>query len=347
MVVTSSLRIRIPPEGNGLRVDHLLAVLVPELGLRGRRRLCGAGRVLLDGRPADAAAKARAGQELALIPAAAGERSGLAEAGELGGADTARLVGQGAGLAALYKPAGLHSALLKGGGGPSLEADLEMLVGGRGVVGPADSFPKLLNRLDAGTSGLVLAAVTAAGERLWREAEADGVVDKRYLALVVGHPPGDFKVRAALDMARRTRVRTLRHEAEAVRHTEVRVLARFTRAAAPALERYASARARRVGENGAAMPQGQEALALVGCRIRKGARHQIRAHLASAGYPLWGDTLYGTAGGLFFLHHGLCRLPGFHAACPPPWEHCLPLEAVARARAWLTPEDEVSGSQRS
>lgn len=340
MTVESFVRMEIPPAGNGQRVDHLLVALVPDLGLRGRRRLCEAGRVLLDGRPAGAAAKGRAGQELALIPVAAGEGAGAEEARGASAdvTDTARFVGQGAGLAALYKPAGLHTARLAGGGGPNLEAALTTLLR-KETAGSAALFPKLLNRLDAGTSGLVLAAVNAAGERLWREAEADGAVDKRYLAVVVGHPPQNFIVRAALDTASRARVRILRREAGALRHTEVWVIARFSRAAAPALERYA---ARYAGDksNSPVMPQGQEELALVGCRIRKGARHQIRAHLAAAGCPLWGDALYGTPGAMFFLHHGVCRLPGFQVACPPVWNTCLPPEASARARAWIAPENE-------
>ena len=49
---------------------------------------------------------------------------------------------------------------------------------------------------------------------------------------------------------------------------------------------------------------------LVGCRIRKGARHQIRAHLAAAGHPLAGDSLYGAelpcpSGFLFASRAGL------------------------------------------
>lgn len=331
-------RMQVPPEGNGWRVDRLLAMLVPALGLRGRRRLCEAGRVLLDGRPAGAAARARAGQELSLAPLSGAEAPLAVSAGNPYPEAVARLVGKAGGLAALYKPAGLHSAMLAGGGGPSLEAALASLTGvgdSAGASGQGEgAFPRLLNRLDAGTSGLVLAALDAGGERIWRVAQAEGTVDKRYLALVVGHPPRDFIVRAALDMSRRVRVRPLEHDADPLRHTEVRVLARFTRADVPKIGGPAVQHpAPNAGPYGDRKPDG--ALALVGCRIRRGARHQIRAHLALAGYPLWGDDLYGAGGGMFFLHHGLCRLPGFQALCLPVWEAFLPSVAVTAARAYL------------
>ena len=312
-----TIQIYIPPEGNDCRVDRLLSALAPGWGLRGRRRLCEAGRVLLDGRPVGASVRARAGQELSLAPLPE------VEAPHVKAADAARLVSRGAGLAALYKPAGLHSAMLAGGGEPSLEAILPALLDAGDPAGASSrgegAFPRLLNRLDAGTSGLALAALDAGGERIWRAAQADGTVDKRYLALVVGHPPRDFTVRTALDMARRVRVRPLGHDADPLRHTDVRILARFALADVPKIGRP--------GDDGA--------LTLVGCRIRRGARHQIRAHLAVAGYPLWGDGLYGSGGGMFFLHHGLCRLPGFQAMCPPVWEACLPPEAIAAARIYL------------
>jgi len=53
---------------------------------------------------------------------------------------------------------------------------------------------------------------------------------------------------------------------------------------------------------------------LVDVRPQTGTRHQIRAHLAAAGYPIAGDTLYGGSrlhslnAARFFLHLGHIRL---------------------------------------
>jgi hypothetical protein len=66
-------------------------------------------------------------------------------------------------------------------------------------------------------------------------------------------------------------------------------------------------------------------LSLVLCRIRLGARHQIRAHLAAAGHPLFGDGLYGDrAAPCPLLHHIRLDMPDFSASCPPPWIARLP-----------------------
>ena len=69
--------------------------------------------------------------------------------------------------------------------------------------------------------------------------------------------------------------------------------------------------------NHATMP---EAMTLLQITIQRGARHQIRAHLAAAGHPIVGDHLYGRhPGRVMYLHHAAISLPGFEAQCPPPW----------------------------
>lgn len=79
-------------------------------------------------------------------------------------------------------------------------------------------------------------------------------------------------------------------------------------------------------EERAVQEDGKEVLSLVKVKIHRGARHQIRAHLAFMGYPLLGDALYGAkegtkvplplsdlGEGYFFLHYGRLRMPGMTA----------------------------------
>jgi hypothetical protein len=58
--------------------------------------------------------------------------------------------------------------------------------------------------------------------------------------------------------------------------------------------------------------------------ILRGARHQIRAHLADAGFPIVGDSLYGLESSdraeRMFLHHFEITLPGFEARWMPDWD---------------------------
>ena len=138
----------VAPEEDGLRLDHVLARLVPGMGLRGRRRLCAEGRVLVNGRPEREARKVRPGDALAL-------REDDGAAAESGG--TARVVLRGEHLAALHKPSGMHSEALAGKTDDSLQTRLSGLLPG------CAQAPRLLNRLDFATSGLVLAALDGEG----------------------------------------------------------------------------------------------------------------------------------------------------------------------------------------
>ena len=261
---------RVAPEEDGQRLDKALAALLPDSGLRHRRRLIETGQVLLQGRTASPGTRVRAGQEIRLTSVPEPEfPSGL------------RVVHEHGGLAAVCKPAGVHSARVAGGG-PSVEDRLAELFPGR--------EPMLLNRLDQGTSGLLLAALTEEARREYLAREAAGQVAKTYLALVRGRVDKGFTVRLALDTDDRKKTRALgEDDPDPARWTEVEPM-------------------EIVGEN-----------TLVRARIKRGARHQIRAHLASVGHPLAGDALYGGGEGSFRLHHQRADLPGFSVQVEPDW----------------------------
>jgi len=259
--------------GDGQRLDKALEAFLPGSGLRQRRRLIETGRVLVEGRAAPAGLKVRLGQRLSLLPGEAAPEA----------APVVVIVGRTAEYAALDKPANLHSAALAGGGGPSLEAMLPELFPGK--------TPRLLNRLDFLTSGLVLVSMTARAAKVFA-ALAPKVITKEYLAVVQGRLDEPLQLKRKLDTDDRKRTRVLgRLDPEAVNWTLV-----WPKKQLP-------------GER-----------TLVRVRIQAGARHQIRAHLAAAGLPIVGDPLYGEGEEKrLYLHHRLLEFPGFRAESVAPW----------------------------
>lgn len=382
----------VAPEDHGARLDAALAHLLPLFpqlslpgglppgaGLRARRRLWLTHSVLLDGRPAPPGVRVRAGQRVELHPLDArqggglgthphGEPHGTPDAlpdgaprgphglrapthgvahGDAGNSESApRVLAEADGLVALYKPGGLHSAAIAGSVAPSVEARLPVLLDKEpGYAG----FPRLLNRLDGPTSGILLAARTPQAAQRFHAAEDSGRVAKTYLALVHGILEHPVTMRRALDTANRATTRVLPDDTpDPLRHTEVTPLHEMD-------EMDAMGAARMDGQNataGTVLPN--TPCTLVRCVIRKGARHQIRAHLAALGHPIVGDARYGEcadvegnfpaaplpatqpagthAAPTLFLHHARTELPGFRAACPPPWLHVLPPELQEAAR---------------
>lgn len=275
--------VTVPESMQGRRLDQALELLLPDEGLRARKRAWERYRVLVDGRDRPKGYRVQAGQCLALEPLASPQEGG---AGII--ADGIRVVGQNTGyMAALFKPAGVHTEDIAGRPGATVQSCLPQFWPGR--------YARLVNRLDMLTSGLVLVALSEDAAASYREQEDAGRVEKAYVALVRGDVDAPFTVRKAIDAADRKRVRVLDAETpDPVRHTRVEPLL--------------------------ALPGGDASLVRV--LIAKGARHQIRAHLASVGFPIQGDPLYGPgdeADGGLYLHHFRVTLPGFQAAVAPQW----------------------------
>jgi len=139
-------------------------------------------------------------------------------------------------------------------------------------VGRGRWDPGLVNRLDQGTSGLVLAARDQAAFDDLRSQLRRGLVKKKYWALVWGRTAG----RGVLDLP-------LAHDPRDRRKMRVASAPRGRAAKAkiwPALTRF-----RLVGH--------AAEFSLLEVEIETGVTHQIRVHLQAAGHPIVGDPFYG------------------------------------------------------
>jgi 23S rRNA pseudouridine1911/1915/1917 synthase len=152
---------------------------------------------------------------------------------------------------------------------PTKDGEMSSLIGRvRLYLGHADG--RLVNRLDRETSGLVLVAKNAvvAGDlgRMFGSRQAR----KGYRAIVHGHMPIEPM--------------TIDAPIGADRDSEVAIKGRVREDGAPAVTRVASV-------EGFMSPHGP--LSIVDVVPETGRKHQIRIHLAHAGYPIVGDKLYG------------------------------------------------------
>jgi 23S rRNA pseudouridine1911/1915/1917 synthase len=145
-------------------------------------------------------------------------------------------------------------------------------------VGEEFARPGVVHRLDKFTSGAIVSAKNdTAHWRLGKQFEMRRT-DKRYLALVHGHPERDVET-IDLPLGKHPTIK----EKYAVRHDET---------GKPSLT-IARVRERYVVEGGAGGQDGPRRFALVELELKTGRTHQIRVHLSYTGHPIVGDDMYG------------------------------------------------------
>lgn len=171
------------------------------------------------------------------------------------------------------KPAPLQVHPSRPDGGPTLWHGLRELLRFEIENGAALS---IINRLDRDTSGIVLVAKNKPAARMLHKAMMRREVAKEYRAIVWGWPgQDDFTVDAPIlrrGLVEDCEIHALQkvHPAGAASRTEFRVLRRFEKVTA----------------NGSRF-------SLLAATPLTGRMHQIRVHLAHAGFPVVGDKLYG------------------------------------------------------
>jgi 23S rRNA pseudouridine1911/1915/1917 synthase len=247
-------------ENAGGRLDRSVAVLydLPRNQVQGWIR---DGRVLLNGRPAKAAAALAAGDRIACQPPAPQPETLLPEPGDLS------LLHEDDDLLVIDKPAGLtvHPGAGRAGG-TLVHRLLARYPELAGVGGPGR--PGIVHRLDRGTSGVLVVARNGRTYSRLTRAFAARTVGKRYLAIAYGSPrPPTGSITSPIG-----------------RHRERRKEMTVRADGRPALTGYRTLA-------GAAAA----GIALLELDLGTGRTHQIRVHLKSIGHPLVGDPVYGEA----------------------------------------------------
>jgi 23S rRNA pseudouridine1911/1915/1917 synthase len=193
-------------------------------------------------------------------------------------------------LVVVDKPAGL--VVHPGAGNPqgTLVQQLVALFPDISAAGPEDERPGIVQRLDKGTSGLMVVARTpAAREGLVAQLAARSV-ERAYIAVVHGELEADEgTVDAPLGRSQSHRVKMA--VVQGGRH---------------ALTHY-----RAESRSSSPVP-----VTLVSCRLGTGRTHQVRVHFAAIGHPVFCDDRYSKPSQLAAARTALpgLRRPWLHAA---------------------------------
>ena len=158
-------------------------------------------------------------------------------------------------LAVVDKPAGL-----------AVDEDVLPLVARELAPPGGRAWPRIVHRLDRGTSGCLLFALRKAAEEALLRSLDEGRVEKTYLAIVQGVPPDELQLDTPYgqDPADRRRFTTRLQTARRAR-------LRFQK-----VEQLRDAPLLRI-------------------ELDTGRTHQIRVQLSESGYPVLGDETYGGA----------------------------------------------------
>jgi 23S rRNA pseudouridine1911/1915/1917 synthase len=247
----------VPVKSGGARLDRFLTERLSDLSRGLVQRLIEKGEVTVDARPSRSSERLRPGQviQISLPPP---EMTGIVAT-----ALPLEVVFESPDLVVLNKPAGLVVHPAPGHAADTL-ANALMARYPNLAVGHAQR-PGIVHRLDKGTSGLLVVALTDRAFQQLINQMQNRLVHKEYLALVAGRvKPDQGTIEAPIGRNRANRQKM-----------DIVPEGRDARTGFRVLERFAS-------------------LSLLRLKLETGRTHQIRVHLAAIGHPIVGDAVYGS-----------------------------------------------------
>jgi len=254
----STISVTLGDAQGGWRLDRALAAAVPALSRERLKALISSGRVRGPGGLArDPAMKAMAGTDFAIeVPDPTAAHNAPQDI-------ALTIVFEDEHLLIVDKPAGMVVHPAAGNfDGTLVNALLHHCAGHLSGIGGV-ARPGIVHRIDKDTSGLLVVAKDDRTHEGLSAQFARHSIDRRYRAIVGGHPKASGTIDAALARSPHDRKKV------ALVASGKRAVTHFT-----LLEILRDA-------------------ALVECRLETGRTHQVRVHMTSIGHSLLGDPVYG------------------------------------------------------
>jgi 23S rRNA pseudouridine1911/1915/1917 synthase len=254
--MTASRLLPVPDGLDGLRVDVALARLFG-MSRTAAAGLVDAGGVIIDGVPASRSAKLRSG---ALLEVTLPEPETAAPPQPI---DGLTVLYDDDDVVVVDKPIGVAAHPSPGWTGPTVVQALAAM-GYRVSTSGAAERQGVVHRLDAGTTGVMAVAKSERAYSALKRAFRERTVDKRYAALVQGHPdPSRGTIEAPID-----------------RHPSADYKFAVVADGRPSVTHYETVEA-------------FAGASLLDIRLETGRTHQIRVHMAAIRHPCVGDLTYG------------------------------------------------------